>query len=185
MTDQKKPGEGYTRKVFKIFWAWQDEEEEKWLEEQSRAGWHIKEAIPFSYTFDRGDPIPYTYRLDYKSVQDKDHDEYLSIFRESGWDLVAVMNNWHYYRIKPENDRIPEIYNDNRSKSVKYQRLLGALLPFFVIFFVIMPPSLVNKGRPYDGLWWNIVMGLGILLRLFWIYAIVRVSAKVIQLRKS
>ena len=77
MNVRNNPGEGYTRKVFKIFWAWQDEEEEKWLDEQSRAGWHLREVIPFSYTFTRGEEsTPYTYRMDFKNPLDKDYLEY-------------------------------------------------------------------------------------------------------------
>ena len=72
------------------------------------------------------------YRLDYKLTLDKDYQEYRQIFTDAGWELVCVMSNWHYYRILPENDKVPEIYNDNRSKAAKYQRLL-------VLFLILLP----------------------------------------------
>lgn len=185
MNDRNNPGAGYTRKVFKIFWAWQDEEEEKWLEEQSRAGRHLGEVIPFYYTFTRGEPIPYTYRLDFKNTLDKDYPEYQTIFNDSGWELVVVMSNWHYYRIRPDNEKVPEIYNDNHSKSIKYQRLLGIFLPLFVVITLIVPPSLINHSRPYPGLWWDIVTIIGLAIKVFFIYAIIRIAGKLIQLRKG
>ena len=97
-----------TKTVFKVIFAWQDEKEEKWLEEMAASGWHLLSVAPFVYTFQRGTPEVVTYRLDYKLTTNKDYPEYVSIFRDSGWELVASMANWHYYRIKSENSNTPE-----------------------------------------------------------------------------
>lgn len=172
-------------KVFKVFWAWQDDQEEKWLGEMARSGMHLQAVMPFVYAFSRGKPEDYVYRLDYKNTLDKDYPEYQAIFRDSGWELVAVMSNWHYYRIRPDNDVVPEIYNDNLSKSIKYQRLLGIFLPLFVVITLIVPPSMLNNSRPYPGWWWDVVTIIGLAIKLFFIYAIIRIAGKLNQLRKS
>ena len=78
------------------------------------------------------------YRLDYKLTLDKDYQEYRQIFADAGWELVCVMSNWHYYRILPENDKVPEIYSDNRSKAAKYQRLL-------VLFLILLPMMILYR----------------------------------------
>ena len=95
------------------------------------------------------------------------------------------MSNWHYYRIRPDNERIPEIYNDNHSKSIKYQRLLSIFLPLFIITILTVPPSLINHSRPYPGLWWDIITIIGLAIKMFFIYAIIRIACKLNQLRKG
>lgn len=95
------------------------------------------------------------------------------------------MSNWHYYRIRPDNERIPEINNDNHSKSIKYQRLLGIFLPLFIVITLTVPPSLINHPRPYQGLWWDVVIIIGLATKMFFIYAIIRIANKLNQLRKS
>jgi hypothetical protein len=34
-------GTGEDKTVLKVFFVWQDEDEERWLEEMSRRGWHL------------------------------------------------------------------------------------------------------------------------------------------------
>lgn len=185
MKEQTRNNNGEEKKVFKVFWAWQDDQEEAWLGEMAKSGMHLNVVMPFVYTFSRGKPEEYVYRLDYKNTLDKDYAEYQAIFRDSGWELVAVMSNWHYYRIRPENEMVPEIYNDNLSKSIKYQRLLGIFLPLFVVITLIVPPSLINHSRPYLGMWWDVVTIFGLAIKLFFVYAMIRIAGKLNQLRKG
>ncbi len=172
------------KNVFKVYWAWQDEQEENWLCEMSKNGWHLKSVSPFVYTFHKGEPGEFVYRLDYKHTLDKDYAEYQAIFKDSGWELIALMSNWHYYRIRPDNVAVPEIYNDNYSKSIKYQRLLGILLPIFCVTMLTVPPG-ITSSRAYPGGWWDVVIILGLVIKVFFIYAVIRVGAKLIQLRKN
>lgn len=61
----------------KIFWPWQDQEEEAWLENMSRQGLRLKRPIlPARYEFTPGQPKEYTYRLDFQdSLKLKNQDE--------------------------------------------------------------------------------------------------------------
>ena len=125
-----------TKTFYKTFFAWQDEKEEKWLEEQAAQGWHLESAAPFFYTFRKGNPERVIYRLDYKLTVDKDYAEYTLIFQDSHWELVTRMSNWHYYCIRPENDQTPEIFSSSRTKAQKYRRLLRGLLPLLLLAFL-------------------------------------------------
>jgi len=50
----------------KWFWAWQDEQEEKWLSEMSRQGLHLQRPVVFGqYIFERDERREYAYRLDF------------------------------------------------------------------------------------------------------------------------
>lgn len=128
------------KSVFKVIFAWEDEKEERWLEQQAQQGWHLVEVAPFFYKFKRELPRRVIYRLDYKGTFDKDYQEYSSLFNDSGWELVAKMSNWHYYRLEPGNDRVPELYSSNRTKAEKYRRLLiGLLIPMAVLAMTLNP----------------------------------------------
>ena len=41
-----------TRRVWKLFWAWDDEREEAWLAQMVREGWHLLAVgVPGCYVF--------------------------------------------------------------------------------------------------------------------------------------
>jgi hypothetical protein len=125
-------------KITKLFFAWNDEEEEKWLEKKASEGWRLESAAPYVYYFRKSTPEKVAIRLDYKNTLDKDYQEYLGIFRGAGWELVVTFANWHYFRINPENDESPEIYNSDRAKAQKYRRLMFAFIPFLPLYIVFL-----------------------------------------------
>ncbi len=133
MEKERLPVKGDFKRVVKVIWAWQDDKEEEWLSGMSHQGWHLYDTAPFVYHFQRGKPLDVTYRLDFKLTMQKDYQEYLALFKDAGWELVAVMANWHYFRIQAGNERKPELYNDNRSRVEKYKRLLWTIMPVFLL----------------------------------------------------
>jgi hypothetical protein len=184
MTEKKYFTPVETKTVLKAIFAWEDDKEERWLEEMSMQGWHLTGTVPYTYYFQKGESKRMVYRLDYKITLDKDYQEYRQIFADAGWELVCVMSNWHYYRILPENDSVPEIYNDNRSKAAKYQRLLVMLLPLLSILWII-PPSFLTNPPPYSGIAWTVIMIIGLAVKVLFIYAIIRVAIRFIHLRQA
>ena len=174
-----------TKTVLKIFLPWQDEDEEKWLEEMCANGWQLESVVPFFYSFRRGSPEQITIRLDYKSTWDKDYQEYLSTFRDAGWNLQNTLGNWHYFSISPENEVVPEIYNSNRTKAQKYRRVLIGLTPLMLL--IVNP---LVHAFDYDSQ--STVSGFDIALRIFFlstallfIYSILRVCIKLIHLKTN
>jgi len=174
-----------TKTVHRVIFAWEDEKEERWLEEMSMQGWHLTGTIPYTYYFQKGESKKMVYRLDYKLTLDKDYQEYRQIFTDAGWELVCVMSNWHYYRILPENDKVPEIYSDNRSKAAKYQRLLVLFLILLPTLILFIPPSLVSNHADFPEPWNFIVFSIGLTIKILFLYGVIRISLRVISLRKS
>jgi len=171
-----------TRTIIKVIFAWQDEKEEKWLEEMAAKGWRLEAVIPYVYTFRRSQPEKVVYRLDYKSTLDKDYQEYLSLFKDAGWELLTTFAGWHYFRINPHNDTIPEIYNSDRAKAQKYRRLLYGLMPVSVLL-IYSTVQLIDRTvhtehlltrLAFDSIFWIVL--------LFFIYAILRVWLKIRKL---
>lgn len=129
-----------TIKKNKWFWAWQDEKEEAWLAEMSAEGLHL-ESLPFpgTYQFKEGEPGTYVYRLDFQALKSKDKDSYLQLFADAGWEHIGDMGGWVYFRHLVNGNEIPEIFSDLESKLGKYQRLLGYLIIFLPIMFILLP----------------------------------------------
>ena len=177
----KDQTEKQTKTVFKVIFAWQDEKEEKWLEEMAAKGWHLASVAPYVYYFHRGEPKCSVYRMDYKHTFDKDYAEYTNIFRDSNWELVATMSNWHYYRIDPQNEQQPEIFNSSRAKAQKYRRLLTGLVPFLPIYIVLLNPA-KNLFHHDEGVisTFEVVLGiLWILIILLFVFATIRLLIKI------
>jgi hypothetical protein len=144
---------------FRWFWAWDDEREEAWLREMSQQGWHLqKVALPGFYTFAKGEPRDYVYRLDYTRTLKKNAD-YFSLFRDSGWEYLGEMNEWQYFRKEALGGEAPEIYTDNESKVQKYRRLMGFLLIFLPIILInIINMSRIESKTASASMWVNIVL---------------------------
>ena len=176
-----------TKTVFKVIFAWEDEREEKWFEQMAASGWHLSAVGPYFYRFQRGTPETVTYRLDYKFTSNKDYAEYVTIFRDSGWELISVMANWHYYRIKSDNQNAPEIYNSSRTKAQKYRRLLTVLGLFLLFYFVLLNPfRMMNRGdqgtfAPFQA----VTIGLMFILFAILSYAIIRIALKIKKLESQ
>jgi len=167
-----------TKTFFKVFWAWEDEKEEQWLEEQALQGYHLLSVAPFFYEFEKGPSQQVKYRLDYKVTVDKDYQEYQSLFQDSNWELVTRMSNWHYYRVDLENKEVPELYSSNRTKAQKYRRLLAGLFPSIVILFVVINPTLYRSSSESSGVFgtiYQIAHIFFILILFFLIYGVIRI----------
>ncbi|MCX6558419.1 MAG: DUF2812 domain-containing protein [Candidatus Aminicenantes bacterium] len=167
---------------FKWFWAWDDDKEEKWLEDMSQNGWHLENpGLPCVYHFIKGEPRDYSYRLDFRTGSFKSLQEYLQICRDAGWEMLGRMSSWYYFRKECRGGQKPEFFSDKDSKVQKYRRL--------TLFMVIFIPILTNGvhmifTRP-NSRFFNIIGIVYILLLSFWTYVIIRLLLRIKKLKKS
>jgi hypothetical protein len=164
------------------YWAWQDQQEESWLEEMSKEGLHLLSvALPAFYTFEQGKPIDYAYRLDFGFAY-KDRDNYLQLFKDAGWEHVGSMGAWEYFRKLRQPGELLEIYSDKESNMRKYFRVMAFLgiisLPLWIAF---------TRDVPYSGLqgFYQAFRIFMMILALIYIYAIVRIYLRIQQLRQQ
>ncbi len=168
----------------RVFFAWQDEDEERWLRSKARdEGLHlVSYTPPCVYRFRRGERADYAYRLDFRTTRRQDKADYLQLFADAGWEHVGEMGSWHYFRRPVTGGEAPEIFTDPESKAQKYGRVLALLVVFFVPWIVILNSSLWERYT-HPGL--AVLRFLCFLGMLFWIYATLRLMMRVIQLRKQ
>ncbi len=131
---------------FRVFMAWNDEREERWLERMAAEGWYLDGVrFPGIYRFRPGDPLPVSYRLDF--FADKDYASYRQLFEDAGWRLVCSYGGWQYFRNDSGSGK--EIFTDRGSKASKYKRVLAIVAAILPSQFI--GASILSKARAADG----------------------------------
>jgi hypothetical protein len=172
-----------TRRVFRLFGAWQDEREESWLRAMAQQGWHLRRAGFPVYTFSSGAAVDAVYRMDYQVLAKRDRAEYEGIFRSAGWEHVCDLSNWHYFRTPASAGSDPDIFSDVESRAAKYRRMLGVLIVFLPIMSVGVSRMLrLESGESPTGLLVFLTI-VWVLLALIWCYAIVRIMLRIRKLK--
>ncbi|MFZ6873805.1 DUF2812 domain-containing protein [Undibacterium sp. Di27W] len=179
-------------KKFKCFWAWEDEQEQLWLQDMASQGWHFKKRNMLGiYSFIQGQPAQLAYRLDYVPVTKwnvpdvvEPDDSYQQLLIDAGWEHVFETSGWQYWRMPVKQGQIPEIYTDAASKQMKYKRLLlGLCFWDFLLFFVIGNPMDTLQNWGHGWLAYIAVFGIALPAALHAAYSTVRVYLRIRQLR--
>ncbi|MBI5293994.1 MAG: DUF2812 domain-containing protein [Chloroflexi bacterium] len=169
-----------TLKLFRWFWAWDDEKEEAWLRGMAQKGWHFKSvSLPGNYTFEQGEPGDFVYRLDY-FTEKKDILNYLQIFQDAGWEYMGEMNGWQYFRKHAVAGEELDIYSDNESKAKKYQRILFILVAILPILMI----NVINLNKMTDSFAQALTFFFFVFL-IFYSYAIVKLGLRVTALKRK
>lgn len=100
------------RKVlWRWFWAWDFEKEERWLNEMAMQGWLLVQVGFCRYTFEKGEPGSYIYRLQMRQPEP----EYLAFLEDLDAEYVDRFLSWLYIRRRSELGPF-EIFSDNKSR---------------------------------------------------------------------
>ena len=184
-----------TKIIVRTFFAWQEEKEEKWLREMSKKGWHLSRVGFFNYKFKKGSPMDMVYKFDFKVLRKSEMEDYIMMFKDSGWEHIGNFGSWFYFRTAAEGNHSLELYSDNRSMIEKYRRLLLVLgiISFPVISFGL--PNLYMRiidmaadSVLNNPIVFNIYLPFVILLtivEMVVIYAVIRILLIIRKLRKD
>ena len=176
--------ESEIHRKFRWFWAWQDDREEEWLAAMSREGWHLSElGFPGVYSFRKGEPKPYVYRLDFQTSRMKDRGVYLQLFRDAGWEHIGSMSAWEYFRKEAKPGEQPEIFTDPESKILKYQRVLAVLVIFLPVLFLLFGTSWTDL--PERGPFGTALMCITFGIMLLYIFGTLGILRRIGQLKKT
>ena len=88
--------------IFKLYYVWQWEKEEQWLNDMSKKGWQLVHATIGKFNFESGEPSEYTYRLELldSNIKSLESTSYLNFLQETGIEMVGKCKNWIYLRCK-------------------------------------------------------------------------------------
>lgn len=108
--------------IFKCFWVWDFEKEERWLNEMAMNGLKLVGVGFCRYTFEKCEPGEYTIRLEMHNSDDT----YLSFMEETGAEYIGRMVQWIYFRKKTELGQF-DIFSDIDSR-IKHLDKIGKML---------------------------------------------------------
>lgn len=91
-----------TKRYFRFYTIADYEREQKWLNAMSRSGWNFVRTNGFIYTFEKGTPGEYIYKIDLPndSMTDVEVDAYYKFMEECGIEVVSSFKFWRYLRKK-------------------------------------------------------------------------------------
>lgn len=156
------------RVVHKAFWAWDFDEEEKWLNEMAEKGFALSSAGRFRYEFEESLPGEYNIRLELlehcpSHIESQD---YIRFLEETGVEHVSSVMRWGYFR-KKTVDGTFDLYSDNESRIQHLNRILILLATFGTmnlctgIYNLFLCFALQNLANSFGII--NLLLGLMIL----------------------
>ena len=173
--------------VHKMFWMWDFEGEEKWLNEMSAKGLVLHSVGFCRYEFEECAPGEYRIFSELtENISSAERENYIRFLEETGVEHVCSFYRWNYYRTKSENAE--ELFSDNESK-IKYLTRLFRFYLFFLIF-----ESYICLYNLFVGLFLNnnaispvnlVCAGLLAVISVFFLIGTVRIAKKRRKLKKE
>ncbi|BDH61757.1 hypothetical protein MTP04_18870 [Lysinibacillus sp. PLM2] len=136
-------------KLLKIRFFIDFEKEERWVNEMSKAGWHLKKFGFGYFKFEKGEPGQYIYRNELlNGINEKnDSKEYIAFLESTGVELVSKDSTWAYFR-KRSSEGDFELYTDTSSKLNYINRIYYL---FLFLFMLNLAMGTLNVTDIFDG----------------------------------
>lgn len=124
------------KRMHKLFFVWQEREEEKWLRSMAAQGWHLRKVGFCTYDFEKGQAEDIVYRLYSHPKGEADLQSCIALFEDMGWEWVDRLLSWQYFRKPHEEGKMDEILSDNESKweALKRWRNIAGMLAALNLF---------------------------------------------------
>ena len=135
--------------IRKVFWAWEFDEEEQWLNEMAAKGKALVSARYFTYEFEDSAPGEYAVRLEMlENMPDSPEGrQYIEFVESTGAEYIGKVMKWVYFRKKTADGEF-ELHGDN---ATRIRHLTG-------IIRLLKPLMAVNVGAGV----YNLCIGIGI-----------------------
>ncbi len=131
-------------RVRRLLWPFQDwelEQQQAWLADMAKQGWHLRSTGPGLASFRKGEQANVRYRCE---IAPDANQEQIELFQAAGWEYVGRRNCVLVFRA-PVDEQIPEIHTDSREQAptlrLLVRNLLVSLLPFLVLTVIVLGPG--------------------------------------------
>lgn len=170
--------------VYKGFFVWNFEKEEKWLNEMATKGLALISVGPFRYEFEDSLPDEYEVRLELlkKSVDNPESESYIRFVEETGAEYIGTFNRWVYFRKKTKEGSF-ELYSDNSSKIKQIERIIGSIL-FIVLLNIFFGAENIYFMLSLDSAF-NAMGFINLFLGTFGLIGIIRLWKKKKKLERD
>ena len=126
--------------MYKWFWVWEFEKEERWLNQMAMEGWALVSVGYSKYIFERCQPGDYIIRLEMHNADT----EYISFMNELGAEYLGNIFKWIYFRRKAEFGEF-DVFSDIDSK-IRHIDGISKFLTVFCVLNLIM--GVINSFNP-------------------------------------
>lgn len=141
------------RVMHRLFWAWDFDCEEEWLNTWSARGWALVDVCGFRYVFEESAPGEYAYRLELLE-HTANHAEsrcYLDFLHDMGIECVGSYGRWAYLRRKSDGASF-DLFSDIDSKIAHLRRINTLVTAVLVICLAGGANLLHMRDYPMDAL---------------------------------
>ncbi|MEN6435709.1 MAG: DUF2812 domain-containing protein [Anaerolineaceae bacterium] len=162
------------RVVHKLFWAWDFEKEEQWLNKMSDMGLQLSDVSLGRYVFEEGAPGEYKYKLQMLDNMPNtvESQQYIKFCEETGAEHIASWMRWVYFR-KNSDGKEFELFSDIDSRIKHIRGILTFLLVIGIAEFLILLSNLNNLFH-YREPAFVIIVGLLFVVTMVIIYGAIR-----------
>jgi hypothetical protein len=114
--------------IYKWFFAWDMDKEEKWLNEMSAIGLQLVSVGYCKYIFEEGIPGEYCVRIELLNnlPGHPESKKYIGFIEETGAEYIGSVIRWVYFR-RRSADGIFDLFSDIDSRIKHFNRLLTML----------------------------------------------------------
>ena len=127
--------------IHRVFWEWDFEKEERWLNEMAMNGWALEKAYFATYIFAPCEPGEYIFRMEMNSNKD-----YRSFVEGLGAEYVGSCVTWMYFRRKAELGAF-DLFSDIDSRIAHLDRIGKTTWLLCLANLLIGVSNLLGGGR--------------------------------------
>ncbi len=132
-----------TKTLRKIFWAWEFEKEERWLNQMAQEGWALQNAGFSTFTFEKCEPGEYIVRM---AMLD-DSSNFKEFMEEMDAEKVGACMRWVYFRRKAALGTF-EMFSDIDSRVAHLDRI-GKQLSVICLANIIIGLTSISGGHDF------------------------------------
>ncbi len=135
------------KKTYKLYTAWNYEQEVEELNAASKMGWHLVNGGILSHEYEYDEDKCFRYQLDYQPGL-SESERYVEIYQEQGWKLInKTFNGWYYFS-KEYDPALPEeqylIYTDKDSLKEMRSRWTKLAIVVMFLWTLLLIPRVIS-----------------------------------------
>ena len=181
-----------TKKIdIKFFTVMEYDKEAEYLSKMHRNGWKLSYVtFPCFYHFVRTQPEDVRYQLDYNRDSEFQHNSYIQMFEDCGWEYLFDFVGYSYFR-KPTvmmDSDTEEIFCDDESRLDMIRRMFkGRIIPLILLFFIFLLPATGNTFyRMQESFSENITLLIVlVLLSILYLMIFIQFAVRYYQFKKK
>lgn len=133
-----------TKTIRKLFWVWQFEEEEQWLNEMAAKGLCLVSVGFCRYTFEECKPGEYGIRMQLlkQCPTHPESEQYIDFLENTGAEHVGTFFRWVYFRRKSADGPF-ELFSDNASRAKYLTQVIRFILLITAMNFLFSIENLI------------------------------------------